>query len=276
MTEGDKLFRTGRPIKARRRSTTWPPGKQSTTLEDEDDGIEEDAVMAKGLERALTVDIAAGASAGRRRQPVCGGAVQQSERDDQPRGSTSEAGGRAADVTRRAGRPGSRGGGGLTGCPLNPDPPKRSRRRGGATTRGVWSTGARARPERLGPVLVTTCRSPRPSAAVVAQFQGSPQEPPASGFERCRSRPYVAADLAAVLATYPRPRPRVAAALESRPVRPGAAATSVPPKWRRHGSASQCHDRHPAHRGAADPHRPRRRRQHGPGGKLGGGGGARR
>lgn len=36
--------------------------------------------------------------------------------------------------------------------------PKRSRRRGGATTRGVWSTGApRAL---LGPVMVTTCRSP--------------------------------------------------------------------------------------------------------------------
>ena len=34
--------------------------------------------------------------------------------------------------------------------------------------------------------------------------------------------------------------------------------------------------RHPTHRGAADPHRPRRRGEHGPGGKLGGGGGARR
>ena len=48
---GDKLFRTGRPIEAPSLDdlAAW---EQSTTLEDKNDGIEEDAVMAKGRERA--------------------------------------------------------------------------------------------------------------------------------------------------------------------------------------------------------------------------------
>ena len=67
---GDKLFRTGRPIEAPSLDdlAAW---EQSTTLEDKNDGIEEDAVMAIGVREGLTVDIAAGGGAGRRRQPVC-------------------------------------------------------------------------------------------------------------------------------------------------------------------------------------------------------------
>ena len=47
---------------------------------------------------------------------------------------------------------------------------------------------------------------------------------------RCRARPFVAADLAAVLATCHRPRQRVAATWSPTrlPVRPGAAAPSAP------------------------------------------------
>ena len=133
--------------------------------------------------------------------------------------------------------------------------PKRSRRRGGARLEACGQQ-VRVRPERLGPVMTTTCRSPPAVRRGRGPVRGSPQEPlilfpvgfqvegpAASGFERCRARPFVAADLAAVLATvprtYPRPRPRVAAALESDQGagRPRAAATSVLPKWRRHGSA---------------------------------------
>ena len=65
-------------------------------------------------------------------------------------------------------------------------------------------------------------------------------------------------------------RRRVRAGRGRRGVRRAPADRRGPPPPRR------LRRRHPTHRGAADPHRPRRRGEHGPGGKLGGGGGARR
>ena len=55
--------------------------------------------------------------------------------------------------------------------------PKRSRRRGGATTRGVWSTGARA-PKHLGPVMVSRLVGrPRAARRGRGPVRGARQEP---------------------------------------------------------------------------------------------------
>ena len=187
--------------------------------------------------------------------------------------------------------------------------PKRSRRRGGATTRGVWSTGARA-PKHLGPVMVSRLVGrPRAARRGRGPVRGSRQEPlivfrvgfqaelvSVMLFHRVDTAGHTSHLRRMQSPTDPSDRgrhhrrrglrrglrggvPDGRRLTARRRVRAGRGRRGVrgaPADRRGRPPPRRLRRRHPTHRGAADQHRRRRRREHGPGGKLGGGGGARR